>query len=253
MVTVLKTTELAKPLNITDLTESKLDGTGVFDKFLTLHRIMLEREFKQGRIVGKEYSENFSKLYAVNLELSIRFLMEKEKQAYEIDLLNAQVRKMDNEALIALKQLELLTASLPYQIRLAAAQASKMEADVLIANKQLEIATKELLIKDRELEIMAQQLLLQAQKVITEKAQTDPSVIRPGSVIAANIKTLEAQILGMDRDAKTKVMQIMLGTWTTRANNDAADVLPSNHLTDNAIGQVVRDTLASADLTVGTP
>ena len=54
----IKTVE-ASNIPIQDLTEVVLEGSGVFDKFLTLHRAVLDREFKQGRIVGKEYSDTF--------------------------------------------------------------------------------------------------------------------------------------------------------------------------------------------------
>ena len=87
---IIKTVE-ASNIPIEDLTEVVLDGNGVFDKFLTLHRLVLDREFKQARIMGKEYSDTFTQTYIANMEMAIRFLMEKEKQAYEIDILEAHL------------------------------------------------------------------------------------------------------------------------------------------------------------------
>lgn len=281
----IKTVE-ASNIPIQDLTEVVLEGSGVFDKFLTLHRAVLDREFKQGRIVGKEYSDTFTRTYSANLEMAIQFLFAKEKQAYEIELLegqmcnlekdcetkqfnldfmlpkelelkDAQILKMQADAAIAEKDLELKIAMLPLTVALTTAQVAKMESDVLLANKQLELADKELLLKekqllqqDKQLQLLQEQLLLQKQKIVTEKAQVDPSVVLPGSIIDTNIKALEAQIEGMDRDAKQKIMNMMVGVFNTRINNDTGEPKPDNYMTDRALARVVKDTLESSGMTI---
>ena len=289
---IIKTVE-ASNIPIEDLTEVVLDGEGVFDKFLTLHRLVLDREFKQARIVGKEYSDAFTQTYIANMEMAIRFLMEKEKQAYEIDILeaqhcnlekdcetkqfnldymlpkeleikDAQMRKMDADANIALKQLEILTKEfeekLPAEIELMKAQAQKMKADAIIAEKQIELTEKELILKDKQLdfqdkqlELLVEQLALQKQKLITERAQTEADVAEPGSIIAVNVDTLKSQMLGIERDAKQKVLQLMLSTWTTRKNNDAAEENYQNLLTDDVIGAVIQDALGSIGYNIDVP
>lgn len=317
---IIKTVE-ASNIPIEDLTEVVLDGNGVFDKFLSLHRLVLDREFKQARIVGKEYSDAFTQTYIANMELAIRFLMEKEKQAYEIELLeaqlcnlekdcetkqynldhilpkelelkDAQMRKMDVDAriaekdlelkeamfpltvslaekqiekltadtAIALKRLELDEAMLPLTINLTTAQIKKMEADALIAEKQVELADKELILKekqldyqDKQLELLTEQLVLQKQKIKTERAQTESDVAEPGSIIATNVDTLKSQMLGIERDAKQKVLQLMLSTWTTRKNNDAAEENYQNLLTDDVIGAVIQDALGSIGYNIDVP
>lgn len=253
---IIKTVQ-ASNIPIQDLTEVILDGEGVFDKFLTLHRAVLDREYSKGRIVGKEYSDTFTRTYTANLELAISFLLAKEKQAYEIELQEAQIKKAEADTSIALKQLELMTAKMPHEVRLIEATADKMSADVLIANKQLELATielaikdKELLQKDKELELLEESLNLQKQKIITEKAQTQAGIAEEGSIIDTNIKALLAQIEGMDRDAKQKVASLLVSTWNTRMNNDEALPNIENYLTDPGIGQAIQDVLASVDMTV---
>ena len=39
----LSTTKLTSPLNIDDLSKVRLDGDGVLDKFLQLHRLILDK------------------------------------------------------------------------------------------------------------------------------------------------------------------------------------------------------------------
>ena len=285
---IIKTVE-ASNIPIEDLTEVVLDGNGVFDKFLSVHRLVLDREFKQARIVGKEYSDTFTQTYIANMELAIRFLMEKEKQAYEIELLeaqlcnlekecetkqynldymlpkelelkDAQMRKMDADARIAEKDLELKEAMLPLTIQLTTAQIKKMEADALIAEKQIELAEKELILKekqldyqDKQLELLTEQLELQKQKIKTERAQTEAGIAEPDSIIATNVDTLKSQMLGIERDAKQKVLQLMLSTWTTRKNNDAAEENYQNLLTDDVIGAVIQDALGSIGYNIDVP
>ena len=261
---VIKTASPSEALDITDLTTVQLDGLGVFDRMLTLHRLALTREFTGGRIVGKEYSDAFTKTYIANLELSIRLVMEKEKQAYELDLLEGQLAKMEADTLIAGKQLDLLskelelkTQMLPLEIALTTAQIAKMEADVLLSEKQLLLADKELtlkdrelLLKDKELDLMAKQIILTEQKVVTEKAQTDPSVILPGSVISMNNKVLEAQVDGFKRDAEQKAANTLLQTWIVRLNNDAALTNDANMLKDKYVGRAVEKMMEGVGMSV---
>ena len=338
------TTTVPTAIPIEDLTQVIIDGTGVFDKFLTLHRMHLTREFEDARIQGKEYSEVYTKTYIAHLEQAIQFLLAKEKQAYELNLLEAQTEKVKAEAAIdkynleytlpkdnqvkdaqidkinadialtnkqkeladyelknklpaevaqinkqiekldietkkelyelnnilpkqvdliaaqidkmradadtAKKQLEILqwelTNKLPMELALVTAQVDKMKADTELAKEQLKLAEKELamkdkelILKDKEVAIAEKQLQLAQQKVITETAQTDSSVVKPGSVIDMNNKALQSQIDGVKRDSEQKVLQLIIQTWITRMNNDAAYINDANMLTDKYIGRAV--------------
>ena len=208
------TTTVPTAIPIEDLTQVIIDGTGVFDKFLTLHRLHLTREFEEARIQGKEYSDVYTKLYVAHLEQAIQFLLAKEKQSYELNLLEAQADKTKADTDLATEQLKL-------------------------AEKELVLKDKELTLKDKEIAIAEKQLELARQKVITETAQTDPSVVKPGSVIDMNNKALQSQIDGVKRDSEQKALQLIIQTWVTRMNNDAAYINDANMLTDKYIGRAV--------------
>ena len=205
----LNTTKLDSKLDINDLTDVSLTGSGVLDKFLQLQRLVLDREFNDGRIHGKEYADSFIATYTINMELAIKFLLEKEKQFYEIELIESQIANSKKE--LELKEYELT-------------KIKPIELEALMANKEL--------IK---------------QKIITERAQTDASVIGPDSVIDWNIKVLEAQVKGIDQEAKQKIMNLLLSTWTTRMNNDAAEPEPAG-LGDSVIKSTVAAAKASAGI-----
>lgn len=168
----------------------------------------------------------------------------------ELALLSSQITKTDTEV-------EHAIAKLPSELLLLTAQVQKLQADATLAEKQLLLADKELLIKDKELAIKEQELLLKEQelllsreqlalmlqKVITEKAQTDGSVIQEGSVLYKNNEVLSAQVEGYKRDAEQKTAQLLLQTWLARMNNDAAEINDANGLKDNYIGRTVKSLL----------
>ena len=320
----LNTTKTNTNLHINGLTDVSLSGSGVLDKFLQLQRLVLDREFNDGRLHGKEYADSFIATYTINMELAIKFLLEKEKQFYEIEILEAQKQQFDlqNELLASqiteqeykntnhlpletlglslrndnlekdlllkdsqisnsLKDLELkeyeLTNIKPQELALKTAQVNVMLKDIelkdyelkfikpqelAIKNSQLAIAQKELLIKAKQLELAEYELLnklpaevagilanneLVNQKKITEKAQTDSSVIGPDSVIDWNIKVLDAQVKGIDQEAKQKIMRMLIDTWTTRVNNDSAEAEPAG-LGDSVIKSAVATAKASAGI-----
>ena len=124
------------------------------------------------------------------------------------------------------------------------------EKQLLIADKELTLKDKELLLKDKELDLMAKQIILTEQKVVTEKAQTDPSVIKVGSVISMNNKVLEAQVDGFKRDAEQKAANTLLQTWIVRLNNDAALTNDANMLKDKYVGRAVEKMMEGVGMSV---
>lgn len=266
----------ALPVTIDNLTEGELTGAGVLDKLLKLSRLHLDREFGLGRIQGKEYSDVYLKLYNASVGEAIRLMLEKEKQPFDFRMAEAQIIKMEADTAISVKQLELLAKDLllkqadldlkakelehkiqmmPLEVALTNAQIDKMQADsalaakqLILAEKQISLSEKELLLKDKELELAEKQLQLSEQKIITEKAQTDPSVIQEGSVIDMNNKVLAAQVDGFKRDAEQKAANTLLQTWIVRLNNDAALTNNANMLTDKYVGRAVEKMMAGVGM-----
>nr|DAN41872.1 MAG TPA: hypothetical protein [Caudoviricetes sp.] len=229
---ILKQLTIPERINVRDLTEQSLSGQGVLDVLLSTMRLHLDREYKEGRITGKEYSEAFIQAYTVTLEQAIQFLLQKEKQAYEIDLLEAQAEKLRKE--IKLLDLDILIKAMQLEM----------------AKIELEMKKIELLIKLGELELARAQLALLKWKIQTERAQTDPTPIRPGSVIGKQNEVLDAQIQGYKRDAEQKAAQIMSNIWITLAQNDSANRNKANGYRDNFIGRTTKALLNGIGVSV---
>lgn len=292
----LNTTKLDSKLDTNGLTDVSLTGSGVLDRFLQLQRLVLDREFNDGRIHGKEYADSFIATYSINMELAIKFLLEKEKQFYEIEILEGQKQQIDlqnanlekdlevkdSQIANSLKDLELkeyeLTYIKPQELALKTAQVDAMLKEIALKDyeltyikpqelaikaSQLAIAEQELLIKAKQLELAEYELLhklpaevegieanneLVNQKTITEKAQTDATAYGPESVIDWNVKTLEAQIAGIEQDSKQKIMRMLISTWETRLNNDGVDNPSAAGLGDTDIKQAVDAAKASVGI-----
>ena len=242
----LNTTKLDSKIDINGLTDVSLTGSGVLDKFLQLQRLVLDREFNDGRLHGKEYADSFIATYTINMELAIKFLLEKEKQFYEIELIEANIDNAKKD--LELKDYELKFIK-PQELAIKTSQLAIAEKELLLKAKQLELAEYELLHKlpAEVAGILANNRLI-GQKIITERAQTDASAYGPKSVIDWNVKTLEAQIAGIEQDSKQKIMRMLVSTWETRLNNDGVDNPSAAGLGDIDIKQTVDAAKASVGI-----
>ena len=106
------------------------DGTGVFDVLMRANKAHLEQEFTQGRIKGTEYSTVYLGSLQSVLSASVQFLLEKDKNALQAELIAQQVELAKVEVLKANAQLLNLAAELKVLI----AQECKLRAeyDVLV-------------------------------------------------------------------------------------------------------------------------
>ena len=70
-----------KSLTVEDLTQSKLDGSGVFDVLMKSVRAHLRDEYDKGRITGADYTKSYISLTQAVIGGSIQFLLSRD-QAY---------------------------------------------------------------------------------------------------------------------------------------------------------------------------
>lgn len=232
-------------IDINDLTEVKLDGTGVWDKLLQNMNLLLDKQFDYNRITGPSYAQVYSSTYESTLNAAITLLLSKEKLALEITGL-----QLDNQ----LKT---------QQIAQAVAQTENIEADTALKNyqyqylypAQLEQANKQLDLLDAQIAVQEQQVQLlieqvkqaeaqsayYAQKTITEKAQVDGSVIGADSVIGVQIDLMKAQTDGYARNAEQQAATIFANTWNVRRQtDDGTSANAENLLDDDSIGKVMQ-------------
>lgn len=204
---------------------------------------------KQGALVDAQVIKEMLESEKLYLEIE-------HKLPRELLLMDAQLENLEADTQLKQKQVSIAEK----ELALKEIQIQLSEKELTLKDKQLELTDKELSIKEQqlalakyELEVKAPvevksleaQAALYAQKVITEQAQTDNSVVGEGSVIDRNNKVLEEQANSYVKDSQIKVANMLIGTWNVRRNDDPdeAPVNDINKLNDKVIGEVVSKVL----------
>ena len=203
---------------------------------------------KQGGLVDAQIHREMAQTEMLHLEMEYKF-------PKELDMIDAQIENMKAE--IALKDYELKYIK-PIQLALQEKELALREKQLQISEKELGIKEQQLALARYEFEVKApaevKSILAQAdlynQKVVTEKAQTDPDVIKEGSVIDYNNKVLKQQAISYDNDSKLKATSMLVDTWKVRRNDDPdeAPVNDINKLNDPNIGTAVSKVLNSVGI-----
>lgn len=159
----------------------------------------------------------------------------------DIKAIAANIEKMLDERKVLLAQ----EAKLRSDIELTTATIAKMEEEkkVLIAQECKLRAEYDAIIAS--ITKLQAEIELLRQKLQTEKAQVDGSVIGSSSVIGKQNALYEAQTQGFARDAEQKAAKIMIDTWSVRRNSDeATQANGANGLQDSNIGRAVSRLMA---------
>ena len=228
------------------------------------------KDYQLGFVLPSEVARNEAESLRINADTD-RITMEVTKIPYEIQMLQAALTKIPAEVALLNKQvtkidkdIELQTAQISLQLKqvdLAEKQILMAGKELLLKDKQLELQTAEIAVKNKQLDLLAQQILqaaeemkLMKQKVITEQAQTDPAVVKPGSVIDKQNKVLDAQNKAYAQDAVTKAAGQLIGTWSVRRNTDEAEAANGiNKLDNDYIGASVKAMFTAVGIPLPTP
>lgn len=268
--------------NINELTEGTVCGTGVFDVLMQAVKAHLKGEFEAGRIRGTDYANAMAISIGQVLSESTQYATQRAKLESELKILDAQlldikagtkIRDVEfdiqefNRDFKLPKELELMEKDLllkESQLELAAKELLVKQnqidlgiKELVIKEAQLGIAEKELLIKEEQLLITKYELQyklpadvslitaqdgLYTQKIITEKAQVDNTIVGEGSVIDLSNKLLEEQANAYVVNANQTAAKLMIDTWVVRHTADPEGNLETDaglRLTNADIGLAV--------------
>ena len=214
---------------ISDFTEAKVDGEGVYDILMKANAAHLEKEFNASRIKGNEYAQVYLGTMQSTMETAVQFFIQRHKLGYEAKILEMQAKIAEVElekVRVELEIARLNAQKIPAEIAVLVGQKCKLDAeyDILMATKLK----------------VAQETSLLAQKVSTEKAQTVGSGTDPDSVIGKQKLLYQAQTDGFQRDAEQKAAKVLVDTWNVRRTTDeGTEANNMNLLYDPAIGRAV--------------
>lgn len=233
---------VAGEIDINDLTEVKLNGTGVWDKLLQNMNVLLEDQFDKGRITGPAFAQTYATVYDTTLQAAISILFSKERQALEITGLQLQNQLTTQQIAQAVAQ----TANIEMDTKLKEYQFEYLyPAQLEQANKQLELLAAQVDVQVKQLDLLQEQInqakaqsAYYDQKTITEKAQVDASVFGAGSVIDVQVNLMNAQKDGYARNAEQQAAQIAANTWNVRRQTDEdTSANTTNKLDDASVGK----------------
>lgn len=126
---------------LSELTEIKLDGNGVFDALMRASKAHLEDQFARGAIRGPEYATVYLGQLESSMTTALTFLTQRARIGLEATLLEKQILLAEIEIQKAGVQLTILqeeAQTAAVQRSLIEAQVSKVEADIRLSEAQLE-------------------------------------------------------------------------------------------------------------------
>lgn len=231
-------------ITIKDLTESKVEGTGVFDLLMKANKAHLLEEFQANRITNQNYSTVYLGSLESVMSTALTFLLQREKVNLEAKLLENQIKLTDAQ----IRKAE-------FDIELVQAQTA------LVEQQKITEVQQELVLKAQECKLKAEfdltmksvektgnEVDLLKQKVITEKANTQAIGIDDNSVLGRQKELYKAQTDGFKRDAEQKAAKILIDTWTSRRVTDEGTVADGvNKLNDANVGRVVEKMLTGVN------
>lgn len=174
-------------LVVSDLTQSTLEGTGVFDVLMRSTKTHLEAEFSKNRIKGAEYATVYLGSLDSVMRTSMEFLLQKQRIGLEAQLLEQQIILAQVGVLKANAELAIVEASLakiPLELAQLTAQTELVNAQK--ANTIAELA----IIQANALKVPAEIAQLTAQTAIA--TQQKLNLIAEGLNIPKQGQKLEA-------------------------------------------------------------
>ena len=243
------------PVDLPQLTQAEVDGTGVFDVLMQASRNHLDQEYKLGRIKGPEYSQVYLSSIQPVLQTALQFLLSKDKTSKELELLDKQIELAGVEVQKAQAELVILQANqqkIPAEIALLTAQTALTNQQTTNALKELELIAANICKAQAEYDVLmesklktAEEKTLLIQKTATEKAQTQGLGVDEDSIIGKQKALYQSQSDGIKRDAENKAAQIMVNSWQIRRTTDSGTIADgTNLLNDATVGRAVNKLLS---------
>jgi hypothetical protein len=251
-------TTTVTPITLNELTTVALNGTGVFDVLMRATRAHLQEEFERGRIKGSEYATVYLGSVQQVMQTSLEFLLRKEKQNLESELLMQQIEVAKAEVEIARQN----ALKIPKEIEILVAQKAQIVAQTALTEQQrLNAVTENTVLVAQECKLKAefdvlkstdlktqQETSLLTQKTATERSQTQAIGVDENSVVGRQKALYVAQTNGFARDAENKVAKLMIDTWNVRRTTDQGTIADTtNKLDDATVGRAVTKMLAGVN------
>ena len=215
-----------KPVTAEHLTSGMKEGRGLFDELMRAATSHLDREFKNNRIVGAEYSQVYLGLMqsAMSTAASYTLGMVKTNADLEVAAQSIESQQIQNDL-----------------------NTRQTDQDILNKKSQIEVNDQQILASQSQIKVNDAQILsieaqtdLYEQKLDTEIANTSDTIDGDaiGGVVGKQMALYQAQADGFLRDAEQKVLKILSDAWAVRTTVDESDP-PSSGMDDPSLLQTL--------------
>lgn len=176
--------------------DNEVSGSGIFDTLMVTVSKHIEAQYREGRILGTEYSTVYLGALQAVLDLSTKILLEK-------DLIAKQAEEIDSRISVNNKQIEKLTS------------------DIFIAEEQSE---KDLALKETQISKLASEETNDTQRTANDTSRTTAEVSLKGSqktlvdqqklTEAEKTDLVDAQKVGFEVDFRLKHAKLLWDSWS---------------------------------------
>lgn len=183
------------PVTLADLTSATVEGTGVFDVLMKANKAHLEQEFLQNRIKGPEYATVYLGSLESVLAAAVAFLLQKDKNALEAQLLEQQILLAQVEITKATAQL----AGIEAQTALSGQQLLNLQAELEIIQANVLKVPAEIALLEAQTALSSQQKLNLVDELLTsveqraKLVQETANAVIEGTVLTAQKCKLDAE------------------------------------------------------------
>ena len=247
---------------VSDSEGKNITGTGCMDVLMNTYMLHLNREYKNGRITGAEYTKAYIASIQYAAAAGIQFLLQKD-QAYwqaltaQMNLINSRVQLAIGKTQLATTNIEANTAKVNYA--LTKAKLSSENAGYITVSEQGETARaqtkdtlsdgtavmgvtklqKDLLVTQNQ--VAEKQVILVSEQGEAQRAQTSDTRSDGAAVVGVlgkqkNLYT--QQIESYKRDAEVKAGKMWVDAWITMKTIDEG-LLPPDQFTNTEINEVL--------------
>ena len=192
---------------LTELTETTLEGNGVFDALMRASKAHLQDQYAKGAIRGPEYATVYLGQLESSMQTALAFLTQRQRIDLEAQLLQLQIELAGIEVIkaniaVELAREEVLTAKV--QRTLVEAQVTKITAEIeLIPLQKLQVEAQTKLIDANLVNAGAEKLQIEANtaKITAETI----NVPKQGLLLDAQLITATQQ--GINAEVENRILE----------------------------------------------
>ena len=149
-------------ISIDQITDTNIDGTGVFDKYMTTFLKHIKSEYAAERINKSDYATSYLRLMELASSTSLQLVLQQEINNAQVLKIEADTALVDQQKLKSEKEVLILAKELLLK-----------DKELVRADKEIEILDKDILIKSAQVTAMAKDLLLTTAKISNMNKDND--------------------------------------------------------------------------------